>query len=93
MGHQVHPFMHCIDKVEPQDSGLYHWRTSSTPKTEHDHLFYLTVEGERSCSRGIVCSFILLMQCPINPALIGSVVPLQIVDNRMAVILRRQTDK
>nr|XP_022326412.1 uncharacterized protein LOC111126223 isoform X2 [Crassostrea virginica] len=44
MGHQVHPFMHCIDKVEPQDSGLYHWRTSSTPKTEHDHLFYLTVE-------------------------------------------------
>ena len=59
MGHQVHPFMHCIDKVEPQDSGLYHWRTSSTPTTEHDHLFYLTVEGERSCSRGIFCSFIL----------------------------------
>ena len=58
-GHQVHPFMHCIDKVEPQDSGLYHWRTSSIPKT--DHQFYLTVEGERSCSRGIFCSFILLV--------------------------------
>ena len=47
-GYQVHPFMHCIDKVEPQDSGLYHWWTSSTLTTEHDHLFYLTVEGERS---------------------------------------------
>lgn len=91
MGHQVHPFMHCIDKVEPQDSGLYHWRTSSTPKTEHDHLFYLTVEGERSCSRGIF--LFLYFTFPINPALIGSVVLLQIVDNRMAVILRRQTDK